>query len=67
MPAISPRAALIIALAPSHDAFVAPVTSRVKNVMPRVAALLDVMRVLVANEIPCYCLKNHCYLKCFPC
>jgi len=39
-----PLAALIVALAPSHDAFVAPATSRVKNVMPRVAALLDVMQ-----------------------
>jgi len=34
-------AALIVALAPSYDAFVAPATSRFKNVMPRVAALLD--------------------------
>src|SRR6202166_3941954 len=32
-------------LAPSYDAFVAPATSRFKNVMPRVAALLDVMQV----------------------
>src|SRR3984957_15399968 len=34
-----PLAALIVALAPSYDAFVAPATSRFKNVMPRVAAL----------------------------
>ena len=40
-----PLAALIVALAPSYDAFVAPATSRFKNVMPRVAALLDVMQV----------------------
>src|SRR3974390_1523847 len=40
-----PLAALIVALAPSDDAFVAPATSRFKNVMPRVAALLDVMQV----------------------
>src|SRR6266568_2677974 len=40
-----PLAALIVALAPSYDAFVAPATSRYKNVMPRVAALLDVMQV----------------------
>jgi electron transfer flavoprotein alpha subunit len=33
-----PLAALIVALAPSYDAFVAPATSRFKNVMPRVAA-----------------------------
>jgi electron transfer flavoprotein alpha subunit len=29
----------------SKDKFVAPATSRFKNVMPRVAALLDVMQV----------------------
>src|SRR5215475_7103736 len=40
-----PLAALIVALAPSYGAFVAPATSRFKNVMPRVAALLDVMQV----------------------
>ena len=40
-----PLAALIVALAPAYDAFVAPATSRFKNVMPRVAALLDVMQV----------------------
>jgi electron transfer flavoprotein alpha subunit len=40
-----PLAALIVALAPGYDAFVAPATSRFKNVMPRVAALLDVMQV----------------------
>src|ERR1700694_1909789 len=40
-----PLAALIVALAPSYDAFVAPATSRFKNVMPRLAALLDVMQV----------------------
>src|SRR6476620_11482274 len=40
-----PLAALIVSLAPSYDALVAPATSRFKNVMPRVAALLDVMQV----------------------
>jgi electron transfer flavoprotein alpha subunit len=40
-----PLAAVIVALAPSYDAIVAPATSRFKNVMPRVAALLDVMQV----------------------
>jgi len=40
-----PFAALIVSLAPSYDAFVAPATSRFKNVMPRVAALLDVMQL----------------------
>jgi electron transfer flavoprotein alpha subunit len=38
-------AALIVGLAGDYDAFVAPATSRFKNVMPRVAALLDVMQV----------------------
>src|SRR6201992_1527185 len=38
-------AALIVSLSPCYDAFVAPSTSRFKNVMPRVAALLDVMQV----------------------
>src|SRR3982074_2630672 len=40
-----PLAALIVALAPGYDTFVAPATSRFKNAMPRVAALLDVMQV----------------------
>ena len=40
-----PLAALIVSLAGNYDVFVAPATSRFKNVMPRVAALLDVMQV----------------------
>ncbi|MFZ2158090.1 MAG: FAD-binding protein [Bradyrhizobium sp.] len=40
-----PLAVLVVSLAGSYDAFVAPATSRFKNVMPRVAALLDVMQV----------------------
>jgi len=40
-----PLAALIVSLAGTHDAIVAPATSRFKNVMPRVAALLDVMQI----------------------
>jgi electron transfer flavoprotein alpha subunit len=40
-----PLAALIVALAPGYDALVAPATTTGKNVMPRVAALLDVMQV----------------------
>ncbi|MGE0034395.1 MAG: electron transfer flavoprotein subunit alpha/FixB family protein [Xanthobacteraceae bacterium] len=40
-----PMAALIVALAPAYAAVVAPATTSGKNVMPRVAALLDVMQV----------------------
>jgi len=40
-----PLAALIVSLAPGYDAIVAPATASAKNVMPRVAALLDVMQV----------------------
>jgi electron transfer flavoprotein alpha subunit len=40
-----PLAALIVSLAPSYDAIVAASTTTGKNVMPRVAALLDVMQI----------------------
>ena len=40
-----PLAALIVSLAGSYDAIVAPATTNGKNVMPRVAALLDVMQI----------------------
>jgi len=40
-----PVAALVVALAGPYDAIVAAATSAGKNVMPRVAALLDVMQV----------------------
>src|SRR6187455_3028044 len=40
-----PIAALIVSLAGSYDAIAAPATNNGKNVMPRVAALLDVMQV----------------------
>src|SRR5687768_2721150 len=40
-----PTAALIVSLAEAYEALVAPATTTGKNVMPRVAALLDVMQV----------------------
>jgi electron transfer flavoprotein alpha subunit len=40
-----PVAALIVSLAGSYDALVAPATTLGKNIMPRVAALIDVMQV----------------------
>ena len=40
-----PLAALIVSLAGAYDAIVAPATTNGKNVMPRVAALLDVMQI----------------------
>lgn len=47
-----PAAAQVVALADGYDAFVAPATTMGKNVMPRVAALLDVMQIseIVAVE-----------------
>ena len=40
-----PLAALLVSLAGSYDAIVGPSTASAKNVLPRVAALLDVMQV----------------------
>jgi electron transfer flavoprotein alpha subunit len=40
-----PVAALIVSLAGSYDVLMAPATTTGKNIMPRVAALLDVMQV----------------------
>jgi electron transfer flavoprotein alpha subunit len=40
-----PVAALIVSLAGSYDAVMAPSTTLGKNIMPRVAALLDVMQI----------------------
>jgi electron transfer flavoprotein alpha subunit len=47
-------AALILSLAPVYDAIVAAATSTGKDVLPRVAALLDVMQIsdIVAVEAP---------------
>jgi electron transfer flavoprotein alpha subunit len=46
-----PLAALIVSLAGSYDAIVAPSTTNGKNVMPRVAALLDVMQVSEVSKV----------------
>lgn len=46
-----PTAALVVSLAGSYDALVAPATTMGKNVMPRVAALLDVMQVSEIIEV----------------
>jgi electron transfer flavoprotein alpha subunit len=43
--------ALIVSLAGPYDALVAPATTAGKNVMPRVAALLDVMQVSDVTEV----------------
>ncbi|MEP9403693.1 electron transfer flavoprotein subunit alpha/FixB family protein [Sphingomonas sp. VNH70] len=46
-----PTAALIVALAAGYGAVVAPATSTGKNVLPRVAALLDVMQLSDIIEV----------------
>jgi electron transfer flavoprotein alpha subunit len=46
-----PTAALIVALAPAYQALVAPATTTQKNVMPRVAALLDVMQISEITKV----------------
>ncbi len=46
-----PTAALIVSLAGPYDAIVAPATTAGKNIMPRVAALLDVMQVSDVTKV----------------
>ena len=46
-----PVADVIVALAPHYDAIVAPATSYGKNVLPRVAALLDVAQVSEITKV----------------
>ncbi|MCZ4289879.1 electron transfer flavoprotein subunit alpha/FixB family protein [Hoeflea alexandrii] len=46
-----PLAALVVSLAGSYDTLMAPATTSGKNVMPRVAALLDVMQISDIIEV----------------
>ena len=46
-----PTAALLVSLAGDYDHIVAPATTDAKNVMPRVAALLDAMIISDASKI----------------
>ena len=46
-----PYAALIVSLAGGYDAIVGPATSAAKNVLPRVAALIDVMQISDVTKV----------------
>ena len=46
-----PMAALIVSLAGGYDAIVAPATTTAKNVLPRVAALLDVAQISEITKV----------------
>jgi electron transfer flavoprotein alpha subunit len=46
-----PTAALIVALAPPYETIMAAATTAGKNIMPRVAALLDVMQISEVTKI----------------
>jgi electron transfer flavoprotein alpha subunit len=50
-PLAEAMAATIVSLAPSYDHIVAPATTNGKNIMPRVAALLDVMQISDIAEV----------------
>src|ERR1700735_1178887 len=46
-----PTAALIVSLAGPYDTIAAPATTSGKNIMPRVAALLDVMQISEISKV----------------
>ncbi len=46
-----PVAALLVSLAGTYDTLVAPATTNGKNIMPRVAALLDVMQISEITKV----------------